>query len=81
MKKIIRYTANALGRNDELCRQLGLSIVYNLQHDVELDKEFRYSNQVFLDCIRAALLETDYRLNNKIQKYIEVTIYGSTYLI
>lgn len=73
MKKVIRYSNNAKAYSDVMCLQLAKAIVKELQEDKNLDMEFSYSNQVFLDCIRAEILKVDYRLNNKVKWLVENT--------
>lgn len=81
MKKVIRFSDNATAYSDVMCLQLAKAIVKELQEDKNLDIEFSYSNQVFLDCIRAELLKVDYRLNTKIEWYVEdIEVHFNKYL-
>lgn len=71
MKKIIRFSNNAAANSDVKYLKLAKQIVQELQQDKNLDIEFSYSNEIFLECLRAELLLVDYRLNNKIQWFVE----------
>lgn len=71
MKKVIRFSNTAKAYSDVMCSELATTIVLQLKHNQNLDVEFSYSNEVFLDCIRAELLKVDYRLNNKIKWMVE----------
>ena len=71
MKKIIRFSNNAIANSDVKCLKLAKEIVQELQEDKNLEIEFSYSNQIFLDCIRAEILKVNYRLNNKIKWLVE----------
>lgn len=71
MKKIIRFSNNANAYSDIKYLELAKTITQELVENKNLEVEFSYSNQVFLDCMRAEILKVDYRLNNKIKWLVE----------
>lgn len=71
MKKVIRFSNSATAYSDVMCLQLAKAIVKELQEDKDLDIEFSFSNELFLNCVRAEIYKTDKKLVNKVKWLVE----------